>query len=101
MVSLARQAAPSERRGHHRRMWLMAGLFAGSAVAIVDAIRDHDVLLTGVLIAPLVAALGATVIEVAITGVYALALAFALGEVNHIFLTSEHIVRVVVVAVAS
>ncbi len=82
-------------------MWLLAGLLASSAIAIVDVVRDHETLLTWVLIGPLVAAIGASVIDVAIVGVYAVALATALGEVNHIFGDGEHVIRIGVVAIAS
>ena len=81
-------------------MWLLAGLLAGSAVALVDGIRHHEVLLTGVLIAPLIAAVGASTIEVGVVGLYAVALAVLLGQVNDIFFTSDHIVRIGVVAAA-
>jgi PAS domain S-box-containing protein len=81
-------------------VWLLAGLLAGSGVALVDAFRHHEVLLTGVLIAPLIAAVGASTIEVGIVGIYAVALALLLGEINDIFFTSDHLVRVGVVAAA-
>ncbi|HEY5173175.1 MAG TPA: SpoIIE family protein phosphatase [Acidimicrobiia bacterium] len=79
----------------------MAGLFAVSAIALVDGVRHHEVLLTGVLVGPLVAAVGASTTEVAVVGVYSVALALLLGQVNGIFFTSDHIVRVSVVAVAA
>jgi PAS domain S-box-containing protein len=79
----------------------MAGLSAGAAIALVDGVRHHEVLLTGVLVGPFVAAVGASTIEVAVVGVYSVALAVLLGQVNGIFLTSDHVVRVSVVAVAA
>ena len=100
MVSLARQVAPPGRRGQSSRLWLLAGLFAASAVALLDLVRNRDVLLVGVLIGPLIAAIGATVIEVTVVGLYALALALELGEINGIFFTNEHFARMGVVAVA-
>src|SRR6478672_8824931 len=89
MVSLARAVASPGRRGRRSRVWLLAGLLAGSGVALVDAFRHHEVLLTGVLIAPLIAAVGASTIEVGIVGIYAVALALLLGEINDIFFTSD------------
>jgi PAS domain S-box-containing protein len=97
MVSPARQVASPGRRGRSSRLWLLAGLFAASAVALVDLVRNRDVLLVGVLVGPLIAAVGATLIEVAVVGLYALALSFALGEINGLFLTSEHFARMGVV----
>ncbi|MDP9333399.1 MAG: SpoIIE family protein phosphatase [Actinomycetota bacterium] len=79
----------------------MAGLFACSALALADGARHHEVLLTAVLVGPLVAAIGASTIEVTVVGVYSVAIAVLLGQVNGIFLTSDHVVRVGVVAVAS
>ena len=78
----------------------MAGVFASSAIALVDGVRHHEILLTGVLVGPLVAAVGASTIEVAVVGVYSVALALLLGQVNGVFLTSDHVIRVSVVAVA-
>src|SRR6476646_303800 len=101
MVSGARWVASTGRRAHRSRLWLMAGLFAGAVLALVDAIRHNDVLLTAVLVAPLIAAIGASTIEVAIVGVYAVGIALLLGEVNDTFLTSDHVVRVGVAAIAS
>jgi PAS domain S-box-containing protein len=98
MVTLARPTASPGRRARRSRVWLLAGLFAGSAVALVDGVRHHEVLLTGVLIAPLIAAVGASTLEVGLVGLYAVALAVLLGEVNDIFFTSDHLVRVGVVA---
>src|ERR1700719_1898854 len=101
MVSSARGVASRGRRAHRSRVWLMAGLFAGAAIALVDGVRHHDVLLTGVLVGPFVAAVGASTIEVAVVGVYSVALAVLLGQVNGIFFTSDHVIRVSVVAVAA
>jgi len=100
MVSLARQVGPPGSRGHSSRLWLLAGLFAASAVALLDLVRNRDVLLVGVLVGPLIAAVGATLIEVTVVGLYALALALELGEINGIFFTNEHFARMGVVAVA-
>ncbi|MDQ1459390.1 MAG: hypothetical protein QOI08_874, partial [Actinomycetota bacterium] len=79
---------------------MLAGLLAGSAVALVDGFRHHEVLLTGVLIAPLIAAVGASTIEVGVVGLYAVALAVLLGQINDIFFTSDHFVRIGMVAAA-
>jgi PAS domain S-box-containing protein len=79
----------------------MAGLFAASTVALVDGVRHNEVLLTAVLVGPLLAAIGATTLETLVVGVYAIALSLLLGQVNGIFLTSDHIVRVTVVTIAA
>lgn len=100
MVSGARGVDSPGRRARRSGVWLLLGLFAGSILALVDGVRQNEVLLTGVLVAPLIAAVGASMIEVAIVAVYAVALALLLGQVNDIFLTSDHLVRVAVVAVA-
>jgi serine phosphatase RsbU (regulator of sigma subunit)/PAS domain-containing protein len=68
---------------------------------VVDAARQQEVLLTGVLAGPLLAAIGATAAGVAVVAAYAIALSFVLGVVDDVFLTSDHIVRIVVVIVAS
>ncbi|MDQ1383910.1 MAG: hypothetical protein QOG65_1289, partial [Actinomycetota bacterium] len=100
MVSLARAVASPGRRARRSRVWLLAGLVAGSAVAVVDGVRHHEILLTGVLIAPLIAAVGASTMEVGVVGLYAVALAVLLGAVNDIFFTGDHIVRIAVVGAA-
>lgn len=101
MFSPASQAASPNRRAHRPHVWLLAGLFASSAVGIVDAVRHHEVLLTGVLIGPLVAAIGASVLDVAFVGLFAIALAVALGQVNDILFTADHWIRIAVVSAAS
>jgi hypothetical protein len=80
---------------------LLAGLFAASAVALFDLVRNRDVLLVGVLVGPLIAAVGASLIEVIIVGLYAIALSAELGEINGIFFTNEHFARMGVVAIAA
>jgi len=80
---------------------LLAGLFAASIVALVDGVRHSEVLLTGVLVGPLLAAIGASTVEALVVGVYAIALALLLGQVNGIFLTSDHFVRLSIVTVAA
>jgi serine phosphatase RsbU (regulator of sigma subunit)/PAS domain-containing protein len=79
----------------------MAGLFAASVIALLDLVRNRDVLLVGVLVGPLIAAVGATLIEVIVVGIYAIALSTELGEINGMFLTGEHFARIGVVAVAA
>ncbi|HEV7524808.1 MAG TPA: SpoIIE family protein phosphatase [Acidimicrobiia bacterium] len=101
MVSAARSVASPVRGSRRSRLWLAASLFAGAAVALIDILRHREVLLTGVLVAPLIAAVGASFVEVTIVGVYAIALAVLLGEVNDIFLSTDHLVRIGVVALAS
>jgi PAS domain S-box-containing protein len=101
MVSGARGFASPGRRARRSRVWLMAGLFAASTVALVDGVRHNEVLLTGVLVGPLLAAIGASTLETLVVGAYAVALSLLLGQVNGIFFTSDHIVRVTVVTVAA
>jgi len=55
-------------------------------------------MLTAVVIGPLLAAIGASAIGVAIVAVYAFGLALVLGATHDIFLDGDHIVRLVVVA---
>ena len=100
MVSGARGLA-SAGPGSRSRIWLLAGLFAASTVALADGVRHHEIFLSGVLVGPLLAAIGATTLETLVVGVYAVALALLLGQVNGIFLTSDHIVRGTVVTVAA
>ena len=61
----------------------------------IDIIRDHEVLLTWVLVGPLVAAIGASTIEVADRRrLLGRARAARSGQVNDIFFTSDHVIRV-------
>ena len=82
-------------------MWAIAGFLATTLVVVVDIIRHHNVLLTAVLAGPLIAAMGASSFAVGLLGVYAVAAALFLGETGDIFLTTDHIIRVVVVLVAA
>src|SRR3954463_53859 len=68
------------------RAWMVAGIVVTTVVWAADAAQESQELLTAVLAGPLIAAIGATVLEVAIVGAYAIAAAIALGEVNDIFL---------------
>ncbi len=100
--------------GHPRAAGRLAGASspsvsrAGCSRASSPAPRSHSSTAsaitrscsTGVLIAPLIAAVGASTLEVGLVGLYAVALALLLGEVNDIFFTSDHVVRVGVVAAA-
>jgi len=101
MVSGARAVASPGRRANRTRRWLLAGLFAASIVALVDGFRHSEVLLTGVVVGPLLAAVGASTVETLVVGIYAVALALLLGQVNGIFLTSDHFVRMSIVTVAA
>ncbi len=81
------------------RTWLLAGLLASSLVALVDYERANEVILAAVVAGPLLAAVGAPATGVVIVGMYALALAFGLGAAHDIFLTSDHVIGVIVVAI--
>lgn len=69
-----------------------------TVVALVDVARSREIMLTAVVIGPLLAAIGASAIGVAIVAVYAFGLALVLGATHDIFLDGDHIVRLVVVA---
>ncbi len=82
------------------RSWLLAGVLATSLIALADLTRNREVLLSGVLAGPLVAAIGASATGVAFVAVYATILAVLLGEAHDIFGTSDHVIRVAVVVAA-
>src|SRR5262245_51935218 len=83
------------------RTWLWAGLAASTAIAVADAARQKEVLLTGVIAGPLLAAIGASAAGVAVVAVYAIALSLVFGAFDDAFLTSDHILRVIAVVAAS
>src|SRR6478735_2913985 len=100
MTSLSRRAGARPGQGW-RRPWFWAGIIASTGIAIFDAIAQRDVFMTGVLAGPLLAAIGGTAIEVVFVGIYAVFLALGLGGIDGIFGEREHVVRVVIVTIAS
>src|SRR3954471_11135772 len=100
MATLPRRAGA--RSGHAwRRAWFWSGIAATTIIAILDAAAERDVLLTGVLAGPLLAAIGGTTVEVLIVGAYAVLVALGLGAVDDIFGERDHVIRVAIVTVAS
>ena len=81
--------------------WFVAGMVATTLIALLDAARQDSVLITGVVAGPLLAAIGATIVEVGLVGAYAIALSLLLGAFNDSFLTGNHFLRVAVVVLAS
>jgi PAS domain S-box-containing protein len=77
----------------------LAGLLAlCTAIAVIDAATaDTTVLISLLIVGPLVSALGASSRTTAIVGAYAVVLAIVLGLPNHMMLSADHVVRVVVV----
>src|SRR5207248_11049323 len=69
-----------------------------TVVALGDVARSREIMLTAVVIGPLLAAIGASAIGVAIVAGYAFGLAVVLGATHDIFLDGDHIVRLAVVA---
>lgn len=90
-------------RGPDLELWAtLAGIVTVAVVALVDVIRDDDtVVIAFVLAGPLVAAAGASVSRTMLVSVLAILTAVALGEVDGIFLTSDHLLRLGLVAIAS
>ena len=71
-------------------------------IAAIDALASDDTILIGLLVTgPLLAALWASSRTAAIVAAYAIGLGVLLGWPDHMFLTSDHIVRLVVLALAS
>ncbi|HEX2232948.1 MAG TPA: SpoIIE family protein phosphatase [Thermoleophilaceae bacterium] len=80
----------------------LLGLAITTAIAAVDAAEGARLIVIGLLIAgPLVAALGATARQTAIVSAYSLALGVLLGLPNDIFLETEHITRLLAVALGA
>ncbi|HEX5097780.1 MAG TPA: PAS domain-containing protein, partial [Acidimicrobiia bacterium] len=69
-----------------------------AVVAAVDLASD-DVFLTAAVIAPFIAALGASTAAVAVVAILATGVSVALGVPNDIFFDRDHVVRVLIVAV--
>jgi PAS domain S-box-containing protein len=97
---MERRARP---RGRSReRINLIAVLAWCSVVAAIDAAVDETTVLIGLLVTgPLLAALRASSRTTAVVAGYAVALALVLGVADHMFLSGDHIVRVVVVSLGS
>ena len=86
--------------GDERWTWYSAALVTGLFVVDV-ALGGRLVLLGALVIGPLLAASFSTPRVTAALGLYALALGLAAGAVDDIFLTSDHVARLAVVAGAS
>ena len=73
-----------------------------SLIALVDALAPDDTVLIGLLVTgPLLAALRASSRTTALAAAYAVALAVLLGWPDEMFLTADHLMRVLVLAIAS
>jgi PAS domain S-box-containing protein len=73
-----------------------------STIAIIDALAPDDTVLIGLLVTgPLLAALRASSRTTAIGAVYAVVLSVLLGWPDEMFLTTDHVMRVTVLAIAS
>jgi PAS domain S-box-containing protein len=84
------------------RATLAAALAWVTLVAVVDVAISHGAVLIGLLVTgPLLAALRATARTTAVVAAYAVVLGVLLGWPDDMFLTSDHVVRVVVVAIGS
>jgi PAS domain S-box-containing protein len=84
------------------RVALLAMLGLCTAIAVIDAIASDDTILIGLLVTgPLLAALWVTTRTAAIVAAYAIALGILLGWPDHMFLTSDHLIRITVLALAS
>jgi PAS domain S-box-containing protein len=69
---------------------------------VVDALLSNSTILIGLLVTgPLLSALRASSRTTVIVSVYAVALGVLLGWPDHMFLTTDHVVRVVIVALGS
>jgi PAS domain S-box-containing protein len=84
------------------RLTLAAVLGWCTAIAVVDAALGHDAVLIGLLITgPLLGAIYGTSRTTAIVGVFAVLLGIVLGIPDKMFLTVDHVVRVLIVALGS
>ena len=80
--------------------WTVAAFGVTSAIAAADAVLGERLILTGLLIAgPMLAAINLDGPRTGLIAAYALALAVALGPVDHIWGTLDHFFRTLVVAV--
>jgi phosphoserine phosphatase RsbU/P len=80
--------------------WMVAALGLSTAVAVVDALMGERLILIGLLIAgPMLAAIRLDGSRTGLVAAYALGLAVAVGPVDGIWGTPDHLVRCAVVAV--
>jgi phosphoserine phosphatase RsbU/P len=80
--------------------WTLATVGVTTAVALTDALLGERLILIGLLIAgPMLAAINLDGPRTGLVAAYALALAVALGPVDHIWGTADQLVRCSVVAV--
>jgi serine phosphatase RsbU (regulator of sigma subunit) len=80
--------------------WTVAAVAVTTAVAVVDALLGEQLILIGLLVAgPMLAAISLDGRRTGLIAAYALVLAVALGPVDQIWGTADHLVRCLVVAV--
>jgi phosphoserine phosphatase RsbU/P len=80
--------------------WTVAAVGVTTAVAFLDALLGGRLILIGLLIAgPMLAAVSLDGPRTGLIAAYALVLAVALGPVDHLWGTADHLVRCLVVAV--
>lgn len=80
----------------------LVGVVAIVAVAAVDAVvRDDTVVIAFVLAGPLIAAAGASLRQTMVVSAVAILVALALGRLDDIFLTTDHLLRLGLVTLAS
>jgi PAS domain S-box-containing protein len=90
----------NSRQGGRSLRFFLLGLAVATTLGAVDAALGRDTILIGTLVAaPLVAAVGAGPRRTALVLAYAIALGVLLGLPNHIFLKSDHLFRLLTVAV--
>jgi PAS domain S-box-containing protein len=87
----------SPRAVSRSRLWVTAGLVATAIVVVADVLVNDTILIGALMLGPFVAAFGARTRDVAALSVFAVACAIALGELDDIFGTRDHIVRTVIV----
>lgn len=97
-----RPGSARQRAGTRERLTLAAVLGWCTAIALIDAFVVSGAVLIGLLITgPLLAAVYGSSRTTAITGVYAVVAGLLLGFPDDMFLSADHVVRVVIVAIGS
>jgi PAS domain S-box-containing protein len=94
--------SPRAREDARERLTLAAVLAWCVAIALIDALLVDGAVLIGLLITgPLLAAVYGSSRATAITGVFAVIVGLVLGFPDDMFLTADHVVRVLIVAIGS
>ncbi len=97
---MERRARPRGRS--HERGTLIAVLAWCTVIAAIDTAVDDTTVLIGLLVTgPLLAALRGSSRTTAVVAAYSVTLALLLGITDHMFLSGNHVVRVVVVSLGS